>query len=262
MEEEIIITPAKRLGWLNQPDFCEGCFYVQKLIGFSKPWPIPMPIYTALDRIQKHIVQQTLDKTGGPPTWLHQVGDVVGYIEPPHYSKFSFDTDVGATVRVRGQADLILKLANGNLAIVDLKTSKSAGRDALLPTYHVQQNAYARAAEAQGLGTVESVSLLYLGIDSVGSIEASISDQAMDAIAVFDATYFPLELDPTCIEPLCERYKELYLAKSLPKSRDGCKECEKIEYLLDALRGTPKSNASLTPNSMRAIYARNLGAAQ
>ena len=250
-------TPAKRLGWLNQPDFCPRCFYLQKLIGFKKPWPIPMPIYTALDRIQKQIVETAIHETGAPPPWLTEVGPISGYIDPPHHSKFFFDTKAG--VRVRGQADLILTRPDGTLAIVDLKTSRSAGRDALLPTYHVQQNAYALAAEAQGLGKVASISLLYLGIEPEASLYTSIGGNAGDAVAIFKAVHHQLELDPSCIEPLCERYRELMEANHPPDPAEGCKECCKFEYIFTALSEPKMSLATNSVTPTRELFAKYLG---
>ena len=227
-------TPAKRLGWLNQPDFCPRCFYLQKLIGFKKPWSIGMPIYGALDRVQKRFVEQTLDRTGKLPDWLAEVGDIGGYVKPPHHSKF-FYIDEATGLKVRGEADLILKRSDGKIAIVDLKTSRSFGRDMLLPTYEVQQNAYAVAAAAQGLGEVASLHLAYLAIDEEQSLTASLSGSGPgEMLASFDPQIYPLGLDSSILPPLCQRHVDLCQMTTMPEPIEGCKNCELILTMAEA----------------------------
>lgn len=196
-----------------------------------------MPIYTALDTIQKAIVHRTIDETGAAPSWLGEVGDFVGYIEPPSYHHFYYDSPSG--VRVRGQADLILRRADGKLAIVDLKTSRSFGRDVLLPTYHVQQNAYRLAAEAMGLGEVASISLLYMSVLPSTSVKVSLaSEVTWNTCAVFEAIHHPLELDPDCVDSLCMAYRDLIESTTAPASREGCIDCGKIETICHAGSGS------------------------
>lgn len=247
-----LVTTAKRLGWLAQPDFCSRCFWLQEKIGFKKPWAIAMPLYSSMDRIQKRVVEQTLENTGKVPAWLEEVGDIVSCMKPPHHSNFFYVDDVTG-LKVRGEADLILKRKDGQLAIVDLKTSRSCGRDMLLPTYEVQQNAYALAAEAQGLGDVVSLHLAYMAIDSDASIADSVAAVgSCDLTAGFTPQLYPLKLDSSILSPLCQRHVELCGLDQMPEAHATCRQCDMILNMANAAQSPPtdattKASAASAP---------------
>lgn len=264
-----LITSAKRLGWLNMPDFCPRCFYLLKSLNWKKPWSLPMPVYMALDSIQKRYIHRIIDETNAPPSWLHDPGEINGYIEPPHWNNFFYESDSG--VRVRGQADLILKRPNGNICIVDLKTSGSdPTRDMLMPTYVVQQNVYAMAAEQMGIGKVDSISLLYMAIQKDKSVAADIDPGVGGNIAYFKARRHELPRKNALVEFLCLKYRDLCALKEMPSPHSDCKECEMIRQLAELFafattKGTAVANDSnpaqrIVPS--RAIYAQYFGCAK
>ncbi|MEO0476775.1 MAG: PD-(D/E)XK nuclease family protein, partial [Planctomycetota bacterium] len=193
------------------------------------------PLYSALDSVQKEIVHRTIDATGKVPEWLEGVGDIVGYIDPPHHSKFFYEDDATG-LRVRGQADLILKRRDGRLAIVDLKTSRSCGKDMLRPTYLVQQNAYAQAAKAQGLGEVASLHLAYMALDSEQSIITTLIDSnACEVTAGFRPQLYPLDLDESILAPLCKQHLDLVNTEQMPEPLEGCKDCDLVLRMAAAM---------------------------
>lgn len=238
MPDELTVS-AKRLGWLHQPSFCPRCFHIQKGLNWKRPYAIPMPIYTKLDRAQKQYISTYIDVHGHAPDWMSAVGSVVGHIHPPSYTKF-FHISAAHNVKVRGNADLILELANGHLAIVDLKTANpNCENDHLAPTYLVQQNAYALAAEFQDMGTVDSVSLLYMTAmtDDVDAM-APVEGQQAGMVVPFEATHYQLDLNPDLVENLCGRYRELCEAVKMPEPLEGCKECALTEGIADIYQRT------------------------
>jgi len=242
---EQLITSAKRLGWLAQPDFCPRCFHIKKQLKWKAPWAIPMPIYGRLDKLQKRLVQEFIDRFGIGAGWLSSIGEVVGYIDPPHWSKFWYD-DPASGVRVRGQADLILRLSNGELFILDLKTSNSIpAEDPLMPTYIVQQSVYAMAAEQRGLGKVAGAGLAYMRtLDQSLDDMLPSPDSGLEMQVGFSVEIHHLPHEPELVRELCQRYRELYELEVPPERREGCKECALVDQFPKAIADTHLATAS------------------
>jgi len=73
--------------------------------------------------------------TPEPPPWLSEIGGARGYLNPPHYTKFSI-LDRRTNVVLRGTPDGILVMQDGSHLIVDYKTAKfTAHQDELFPMY-------------------------------------------------------------------------------------------------------------------------------
>ena len=89
------------------------------------------------------------------------LGNIKGYVNPPHYSKFSI-LDRETNVVLRGTPDGILVMQDGSHLIVDYKTAKfTAHQDELFPMYEVQLNAYAVIGEQKGFAPVSGLALVY-----------------------------------------------------------------------------------------------------
>ena len=152
---------AKKLGNLNAPDFCARCHQLRVQLRWKVPFDVFPGVFSLLDIAEKRWVTAYLDEHGCLPDCLSELGDVVGYINCPKFTKFFFNS-TEHDVRVHGEADLILVRRDGKLVIVDLKTALANPNDPLRPKYEVQACAYARAAEAQGMGKVAALALVYL----------------------------------------------------------------------------------------------------
>ncbi|MEX1015306.1 MAG: PD-(D/E)XK nuclease family protein [Phycisphaeraceae bacterium] len=266
--DDILTISAKKLGWLAQPDFCERCFYMKSHLNWKQPWAMAMPIYMTLDKLQKKFITDVIDATGKAPPWMSELGDVVGHIEPPNYRQFFYiNSDHG--VRVWGNADLIPVMADGSLAIVDLKTAKPKGNlDHLASTYLVQQNAYALAAEYQNLGKVKHLALLYMTAMADGEVSTAPAEgQAGNMVVPFAATLHRLEFKPDLVDDLCGRFRELSERTEMPDAREGCKDCQLTEqihlaYAASKDTAVPLAVAHRDHISQRELYARHLGLAR
>ena len=62
---------------------------------------------------QRRRLPTYFDDEGKAPPWLAPLGELTGYIDPPHYSKFV--APLTSSVTIRGEADAILKRADGKL---------------------------------------------------------------------------------------------------------------------------------------------------
>ena len=232
MEKKKIIIRAKRLGEITKPEFCPRCFQILEVLKWKPAWDRFPGVFSSLDVGQKSFVHGHLDKFGCLPECLKELGDVVGYIEPPSWRDFYFESEPH-NMLVRGEADLILKKRNGKLIIVDLKTAAPKGdEDSLWPNYHWQANTYARAAEERGLGEVEELALAYMC--PVSDPESMLADENIrkDALAIpFQASVVPVPMQVSGLEDLCGQWRELAEVTHRFEPKEGCVDCKKSQMV-------------------------------
>ena len=224
---------GKDLGAVALTDFCARCFWIQRKAPAGLPFQIFPGIFSSIDSYSKNTVHTWFDRHGSPPPWLSELGDVVGYIEPPHYSKFS-TVDQATNILLTGAPDALFKLSDGSLLIGDYKTAKfTQAQDRLLPVYRTQLNAYAVIAEARGLGRVSRLALIYTEPDTDRSVAATDGVHRPDGFIMgFSAHVLPVNVDATTIPPLLKRVRELLDSSTPPRGRSGCKDCRKLEGLV------------------------------
>jgi len=133
MDAQIKIS-AKSLGELALPDFCPRCFWIKLHTG-KLPFQIFPGIFSSIDSYTKKIVHCHFDNGKCFPHWLDDLGQLVAYKEPPHYSKFRM-VDKDSNVALWGTPDAIFVKSDGSHVIVDYKTAKYTGaQDDLTPFY-------------------------------------------------------------------------------------------------------------------------------
>ncbi|MGE5325848.1 MAG: PD-(D/E)XK nuclease family protein, partial [Deltaproteobacteria bacterium] len=156
----LIRISAKTLGKLAMPDYCARCFWIQQRAK-NLPYQIFPGIFSAIDSYGKKIVHGWFDRHGTPPLWLAPLGDLRGYVSPPHHSKFQI-TDQETGIVLSGTPDGILKRADGSRVIVDYKTARfTEFQDELFPMYEAQLNAYAHLGERLWTEPISALALVY-----------------------------------------------------------------------------------------------------
>jgi hypothetical protein len=165
---------------------------------------------------------------------LGPLGNIKGYINPPHYSKFSI-LDPRTNVTLRGTPDGILVMHDGSRVIVDYKTAKfTMHQDELFPMYEVQLNAYAMIGEQQGIAPVSALALIYTEpVTDDDTAKKDANQTPSGFVMEFSAHIRPVDLAPDKIPPLLARVREIYDLKRPPKSLKGCKECALLKGLFD-----------------------------
>lgn len=227
----LVRVSGKNLGTLAQPDCCPACYWYRLKLRFSAPWSFFPGIFSTFDVYTKRIVHGCFDRNAAPPEWLAEL-DVVEYIEPPHFSKFNL-TDERYGILLTGAPDALFVCEDKSYLIGDYKTAKfTAAQDALLPTYRVQLNAYARIAQACGFAPVSRLALIYLApqTDPDSGTPNGYRDYGFDI--AFAAHVLPINMDPGMIDPLLARVRELYDMPSAPPGRPDCKDCARVATLL------------------------------
>ncbi|MBN1644072.1 MAG: hypothetical protein JW856_04575 [Dehalococcoidales bacterium] len=129
------------------PDFCPRCFWLKLRMDNKLPFQAFPGIFSSIDSYTKNIVCGWFDNYGSCPPWLKELGDIKGYITPPHHSKFQI-VDEDSNVLLTGGPDAVFVKSDGSYIIADYKTARfTPAQDKLLPMYQVQLNSYASIGE-------------------------------------------------------------------------------------------------------------------
>ena len=233
MDSTQIRISGKDLGQLALPDYCERCFWLKRRSAGKLPFQVFPGIFSSIDSYTKKIVHGYFDTHHQPPPWLSDLHGVVGYIDPPHFSKFQF-VDATTNVLLTGAADGILKKADGSILIIDYKTAKfTENQDSLLPIYEVQLNSYALIAQMLDYPKVSGLALIYM--EPLTTDEASLESRhaRKDGFAMtFTSHVKELVLDTTTIPPLLSKLRSIFDLPSPPIGSEGCKDCLNLNGLL------------------------------
>ena len=117
MDEQIRIS-AKTLGELALPEFCPRCFWIKLRVNHKLPYQIFPGIFSSIDSYTKRIVHGWFDEHRAPPPWLADLGQLAGYRQPPHWSKFQV-LDKMTNILLTGSPDGVLVCVDGSFIIVD-----------------------------------------------------------------------------------------------------------------------------------------------
>jgi len=223
---------AKTLGELALPEFCPRCFWIKQHAG-KLPYQIFPGIFSSIDSYTKKMIHCHFDEGKCSPAWLSELGDLTGYVNPPHYTKFQI-IDPASDVTLWGTPDGIFKAADGSHIIVDYKTAKFTGsQDRLMPVYQVQLNAYAVIGEQCGLHPVSRLALIYMEPVTDGKETFFMSNHRKYGFDMgFAATVHDINLEPGLITTLLAQAKEIYEMPVPPGGRTECKECASLENLI------------------------------
>jgi hypothetical protein len=236
MSEPITIS-AKNLGGVAMPGFCPRCFWIQMRAG-GLPYQIFPGIFSSIDAYGKRLVHGWFDRHHRAPAWLAQLGNVKGYRNPPHFTKFSI-LDRATNVTLRGTPDGILVMRDDSHLIVDYKTAKfTTHQDELFPMYDVQLNAYAVIGELRGFAPVSGLALVYTEPVTDDATAAKDTHHTRSGFLMeFSAHIRPVDLDPGKIPPLLAKVREIVDRKRPPQSREGCKDCALLQNLFEVVGG-------------------------
>ena len=225
---------AKDLGTVSMPDFCPRCFWVMRRQSpKGPPYQIFPGIFNSIDAYSKRVIHSWFDRHQAPPPWLAALGELTGYVNPPHHSKF-FTIDETTNIKLTGSPDGIYTRPDHSHIIVDYKTAKfTPNQDLLYPIYETQLNVYARIAEDIGITPVTGLALIYTEpmTDDVNAGRDAVHTDG-GFVMGFSAGIHDVELDAGKLPALLARTREVLDMTEPPKDRDGCKDCEKLRGML------------------------------
>lgn len=226
----LIRISGKTAGDPAAPEFCPLCSWRRERLGFRLPYQRVPGVFSSFDSIQKEVVRRHQEEHGRLPEWLASVGDVVRYVEPPHWSVFN-TVIAEHGILLTGVADGIFVLRDGSLAITDYKTARcTPAQDRLLPVYTVQLHAYARIAEDRGMGNVSRLALVFFEPQPVGDLMASC---LVDGLGLkLTARVLVIERQPDLLDRMLAKVRELHDLTVPPPGRPGCEDCRRVNALL------------------------------
>jgi len=232
MNTQIRIS-AKNLGALAMPNFCPRCFWLKLRMENKLPFQVFPGIFSSIDSYTKNIVQGWFDTHNCGPSWLSDIGDIKGYINPPHFSKFQI-VDKESNILLTGGPDAVFIKADNSYVIGDYKTAKFTNtQDTLLPMYEVQLNSYALIGEQCGLHPVTDLALIYMEPKTDKESACQDSSHHEKGFSMhFHAGIHKVTLNPKMVIPLLVRVREIFELAAAPEGINGCKDCELLESLI------------------------------
>lgn len=198
------------------------------------PFQVFPGIFSSIDAYTKSIVHGFCDSHGCFPSWLNPLGELSGYKNPPHFSKFKIN-DGASGVTLWGTPDGVFTRTNGSHVIVDYKTARYTGaQDSLMPMYEVQLNAYALIGEVSGLiKPVSALALIYMEPVTTKDASTDGSNHRNTGFAMgFSANVHHINLHPTSISTLLHKAREIWELGKPPTGSQNCKDCENLTNLI------------------------------
>ena len=234
---------AKNLGALALPNCCLRCFWLRLRMQHRLPFQSFPGIFSSIDVFTKRVVHAHFDQHGRAPDWLSDLGEISGYHEPPHYSKFN-TLDEEYNILITGTADGIFDRTDKSILIVDYKTARFTGKqDSLFPLYEVQLNAYAMIGECCGFSPVSGLALIYMEpMTDAGQDRRQC--RAFGFEMGFNAHVLEVDVDPSLVRPLLAKTRKICESRVAPPSRPGCKDCRQVEELVSIRCAEPRSHGN------------------
>jgi len=216
---------VKELGNLAKEDFCPRCFWYERKFG---PFPSIFPgIFNVIDRNLKRSIWERWKKERRLPKWLNVKSverilttESIGTIEEKHKQKYLVALHKKSGFILRGAPDLILKLKDGTLHIIDFKTARfkeDKEDDQFFPMYEVQLNGYAILATKI---KVSQLSLAYFNpTDKISEEVFSENSFRLD----FEPKVISVKIKKGLISNLLMKAKKILDSKEPPPGRENCR---------------------------------------
>lgn len=226
----VIRISAKNLGALALLDCCLRYFWLRLRMQHRLPFQVFPGIFSTIDVFTKRVVHAHFDQHGRPPDWLADLGEINGYHNPPHYSKFNM-LDEEFNILITGTADGIFDRADKSFLIADYQTARFTGKqDALLPLYEVQLNASAMIGDGCGFSPVSGLALIYM--EPITESDADVRQCRWHGFEMgFCAQVLVVKVAPSLVRPLLAKTREIHESPFPPRSRPGCKDCRLIQEM-------------------------------
>ena len=226
------ISP-RHLGQMNLGSFCPRCYWHQVQMGFKMPFDSHMPgIMFHLDRFEKDYVEahfKTFDKS---PKWLNAL-DLYSVVDFPAKMTMEFPK---YDITMVGMPDAVFMTGSRKLCLVDYKSARYKGKDdPFLPAYEAQLLGYAHLLEHHGIGEVGSAALIYFE-NSLNEYENKPLDLRTDTgfRVPFTVKIHEVKINRPDLWPLLKKVREFADKRHPPAGLDKCKDCARLQALLDA----------------------------
>ena len=237
MSVPALTISATELGGYAGFRFCARCAWIRMHLR-PLPWQGFPGIFSSIDRFTKQVIVNHLERESRLPPWLDGIGEAVQHLDPPHWSKFQA-TDDATAATLRGEADAVFILADGNLRHRRLQDI------ALQPRQ--PQPAPRLPGPAQRLRLDRQPPRLPAPSPAWPSPtwNPATDDEAGQDPNAIDADGFSLGFRPRLVEvdldperllpPLLRQAARLHALPMPPEPQSKCRDCTALQNVLDAL---------------------------
>jgi len=216
---------AKNLAQLNMPNTCLRCFSNLLLMHHKTPFNIFPSIFSTFDRLQKELVEGTLEKTGKFPGWLGEMAGAVGLAETPARMEYLHQ---GQNIVLVGVPDHVLEWEDGTVSPIDYKTSRfTKGQDTLKPLYEAQVDAYSYLLDMTSARKSSRAALVYF--EPTGAETMTLTDKGY--VQPWQVSVALIDVSGETTLELLGTAREIFEQKIAPDGRAECLDCELLEKL-------------------------------
>jgi hypothetical protein len=223
---------ARNAGQVELDKYCPRCcWYLMRLK--RVPFMMGMPgIMFHLEAIQKAYILAQLAEDGCLPRHFGPFSECTEPVKFP-FSFFAEHKETG--VLVTAQPDMMLRLEDGDICLLDLKTAKQEGGGKFyLPQYTQQVNGYSWVTEENGIGNVGKAGLIYCSVREDCFEEEPLEYKRRHGILVpFDFEAHEVELDYPSFFDCLDEVNKVWHSRRPPAGKNGCKDCELLVRLCD-----------------------------
>jgi hypothetical protein len=232
MSQPQLKISARNAGQVELDKYCPRCCWY--LLRHKRmPFSMGMPgIMFFLEAIQKAYIFAQLEEDGCLP---RQFGPFSECTEPVKFP-FSFFAEHEETgVLVTAQPDMMLRMEDGNICLLDLKTAKQEGGGKMfLPQYEMQTVGYSWVTEENGIGNVGKAGLVYCSVREDQFEQEPLKYKKGRGILVpFDFEAHEVELDYPRFFDCLEEVNKVWRSSVPPAGKLGCKDCALLTGLCD-----------------------------
>lgn len=223
---------ARNAGQVELKKYCPRCcWYLLRLK--RVPFTMGMPgIMFYLEAIQKAYILAQLEEDGCLPRQFGPFSECTKPVKFP-FSFFAEHKETG--VLVTAQPDMMLRMEDGDICLIDLKTSKQEGGGKMfLPQYEMQTVGYSWVTEENGIGNVGKAGLVYCSVREDLFKEQPLEYKKGRSILVpFDFEAHQVELDYPRFFDCLDEVNKVWNSRRPPAGKNGCKDCALLTRLCD-----------------------------
>lgn len=223
---------ARNAGQVELAKYCPRCaWYLFRLK--KMPFQMGMPgVMFYLEQCEKAFILAHLGKYQKLPKDFGLFSRCTQPVEFP----FRMSAEHKASgVILTAQVDMMLRLPDGKIALIDLKTAKSEGGGAMFhPQYEVQLIGYSWVTEAAEIGEVGRAGLIFCEIDNDLFKDEPLAHSDDDGIVVpFHFTAHPVALDFDRLTKCLKEMNRVWNEPRPPQGAENCKDCALLTRLFD-----------------------------
>jgi hypothetical protein len=230
MSDVLKISP-RVAGHTALESYCPRCFWYRLRLK-TMPFSIMPGIMFRMERMEKAYMLAEIEKNGCLPAEFKPFNDC----KEPVVFPFAMEAPHPETgVIVTARPDWIHRKRNGNLALLDLKTSDpNGGGRTFHAGYEIQVIGYSWVAEAHELGKIDQAGLIFAYADVEAFEKNPLVHRSETGIVIpFRFEAHEVKLEYSRLTKALIEAKRIWELSRPPEGREGCKDCKILLRVFD-----------------------------